>query len=245
MADIFNLSWSRTSFFSKLLLLGKSVWRERGRVNSFDARIKADGYSALSSTYYSIVGTAGAYFGILAKSRPSVPIAGHALVLARLCAALATWLPLGAWCWWRMLYLSNRVVELIGYERMSAAQCDIRQSILRLRKRPDEARVCINHGLSKRDAELHTLGLLYAGLADVEMREGNAGSAADMIRSALAYAARAEAANARQAARIYRQCAGVSERLAESDFSAPKLRAKAESLARATGASDQLLKLNE
>jgi len=58
MTSIYDLSWSKTSFLAKLQLFFKSQKRERQKMQSDDRQVQAQGYSALSSAYYSIVGTA-------------------------------------------------------------------------------------------------------------------------------------------------------------------------------------------
>ncbi len=61
MATIYDLSWARTSFVAKLILFMRSIFEQWRKINAIDVRVKAAGYSALSSTYYSIAGTAAAH----------------------------------------------------------------------------------------------------------------------------------------------------------------------------------------
>ncbi len=236
MASIYDLSWARTSFAAKLILFAKSIVKQRRKINSIDASVKAAGCSALSSTYYSIAGTAAAQREALQKQKWGflwTPL------------FLVTWMPLGAWCWWRMLPLSDRVVELIGYDGMNADQCDIRQSILRRRGRLLQADGCIRYGLGK-NASIHTFGLLYVGSADICMRSGTRQETERLTRVALEYARRAEQTDARQAGRIYRQCAPIADWLhLPSPLTAAELYQKAEILAIATDARDQLLKMQK
>lgn len=235
MATIYDLSWARTSFTEKLLLFVKSILEQRRKINSVDARVKASGYSALSSTYYSIAGTAGAQKEAIQKQEWGflwVPL------------FLVTWMPLGGWCWWRMLYISDRVEALIGYGGMTAAQCDIRQSVLRAHARFYEAKVCIEFGLRKEFYDMHTAGLLHCGMAHLFMREGSRMYADVHIRAALDAVSRAKQTDPRQAGRIYRGCAPIADWAGmSSPFTGAELRQRAEVLAIVTDAADQLLKL--
>ena len=153
-----------------------------------------------------------------------------------------TWLPLSAWCYWRMLHLSNHVVKLIGYDGMSADQCDVRQSILRGRGQYDEARKCIHSAFTK-NAEAHTRGLLHIGLAEIYWHEGDLYDAEMEVHAALAEAREAEKQDPWQATRIYRHCADITDLIKHNPILGNKLRDKAKELAQTTGARDQLLKL--
>ncbi len=237
MASIYDLSWARTSFGAKLVLFVRSIFQQRRKINSVDVRVKASGYSALSSTYYSIVGTAGAQVEAIQKQEWGflwVPL------------FLVTWMPLGGWCWWRMAHLSDRVVELIGYDRMTAAQCDIRQSILRRCGRLDDAHACIRAGLAKEPRDAHTVGLLHCGYAEIFRRQRYQLTTERHVLLALEAAKEAERTDPRQAARIYRQCAPLADwiRMASPFITGAELRQKADELARATSATDQILKLS-
>src|SRR3989344_5857620 len=152
MNSIYDLSWSETSFLAKLRLFFNSNQHEKKRIRSHDSCVRAEGYSALSSTYYSIVGTAFSQLKASLQPKWLAPV--------RLAAWCFTWLPLATWCHWRMLHLSNHVVELISYEGMSADQCDVRQSILRRRGEYDEAKMCIFSALWRDVEKAHTRGLL-------------------------------------------------------------------------------------
>jgi len=113
MTSIYNLSWRETSFLAKLQLFFKSQNREKQKIQSDDPQVQARGYSALSSTYYSIVGTAFSQLKTTLRPKWLVWLAPVKVV-----SWCFTWLPISAWCYWRMLSLSNRIVELIGYDGM-------------------------------------------------------------------------------------------------------------------------------
>lgn len=238
MASIYDLSWARTWFIAKLILFFRANLKQRRKIKSVDIATKAAGYSALSSTYYSIAGTAGAQCKAIQKQAWGfvwVPL------------FLMTWISLGGWCWWRMLYLSDRVVELIGYEGMTAAQCDTRQSILRSRARFFEARTCIDFGLRKDPIDAHTRGLLYCGYAETFGRQGDQHTMKRYVLLALDAAKEAERTDPRQAGRIYKQCAPLADwiRMASPFITGAELLRIAEVLACQTGATDQILKIGD
>lgn len=247
MRSIYELSWGETSFAKKLQLFFKSRKRERQKMRSTDVMEQVRGYSALSSTYYSIAGTAVAQFKAIFKPRPRWLIW---LAPVRLLWFICTWLSLGAWCYWRMLKISNQVVRLMGYQYMSAEQCDIRQSILRRRGQYYEAKRCIHEALAKNPRKAHTRGLLHVGLADICKKENKPFKAEAEIHEALKAAKEVEEEDPRQAARIYRHCADISDWFEGADslgcesFLGAKLRLKAKRLADDADAKDQLLKIN-
>lgn len=137
-----------------------------------------------------------------------------------------------------MLPLSNRIVELIGYDGMSADQCDVRQSVLRRRGQYEEAEQCIRAAFAKNPEKAHTRGLLRIGLAEIYRHEGDQQGVKMQVEAALVEAEIGEKQDPRQAARIYKYCADLSDGSQGSQF-----RRKAEELARSVGAQDQLLKL--
>lgn len=235
MTSIYNLSWSETSFLAKLQLFFKSRKQEKEKMRTSYRRVQAGGYSALSSTYYSIVGTA--FSQLKATFRPKWPALGN------FAAWCLTWLPLAAWCYWRMLPLSNRVVELIGYDGMLADQCDIRQSILRCRGKYDEAKECIRVALAKNQTKAHTRGLLRAGLAAIYLHVNNWRDARLQVHLAITEVVLVERQDLRQAARIYRQCADIIDIVEPDSFFGKDLRRIAQEFAQAADAKDQLLKL--
>jgi tetratricopeptide (TPR) repeat protein len=236
MTSIYNLSWGETSFLAKLQLFFKSRKQEKEKMHSSDARVQAGGLSALSSTYYSIVGTAFSQLKVALRPKLLAPV--------KVAVWCFTWLPLAAWCYWRMLPLSNRIVELIGYDGMSADQCDVRQSVLRRRGQYDEAMRCIRAALAKNPEKAHTRGLLHVGLAEIYHYKGDRQSAQEETHAALAEVAEAEKQDSRQAVRIYRHCADLFSQIGGNDRHATDdLRRKAQELAQATSTRDQLLKL--
>lgn len=235
MTSIYDLSWGEISFLAKLQLFFKSQKQEKEKMQSNDRQVRAGGYSALSSTYYSIVGTA--FSQLKASLRPKwlAPVKSAVWCL--------TWLPLTVWCYWRMLPLSNRVVELIGYDGMSADQCDIRQSVLRRRGQYGEAKKCIRAALAKNPEKAHTRGLLRVGLAEIYWHEGDRRSVREETYVAAMEAAKAVKQDPRQAARIYRHCADLFSRVGGNDrYLIAALHRRAQELAQTTGARDQLLK---
>mgnify|MGYP001571963838 CR=1 FL=1 len=236
MTSIYDLSWGETSFLAKLQLFFKSQKREKEKMLSGDRQVQAGGCSALSSTYYSIVGTAFSQFKASLRPKWIAPV--------KLAAWCLSWLPLAAWCYWRMLPLSNRIVELVGYDGMSADQCDVRQSVLRRRGQYNEAKKCISAALAKKPEKAHTRGLLRVGLAEIFRHEGDWRNAETEVREALVEAVEAEKQDTRQAARIYRNCADITDFIEQGDpLPGSQLRRKAQVLAQASGAQDQLLKL--
>jgi tetratricopeptide (TPR) repeat protein len=239
MTSIYDLSWGETSFLAKLQLFLKSQKQEKEKMQSNDRQVQAQGYSALSSTYYSIVGTAFSQLKATLRPKWLMWLAPFRIMLWGF-----TWLPLTAWCYWQMLSLSNRMVELIGYEGMSADQCDVRQSVLRRRGQYEEAKRCIQAALAKNPEKAHTRGLLRVGLAEIYRHEGDWSNAETEVKNALAEAEKAEKQDPRQAARIYRHCADITDFVEQGDpIPASQLRRKAQELAHSAGAQDQLLKL--
>lgn len=239
MTSTYDLSWSKTSFLAKLQLFLKSQQNEKQRMRSGDRRARAEACFSLSSTYYTIAGTG--FSQLKATLRPKWLIWLASLRILLWCL---TWLPLVAWCYWRMLPLSNRMVELIGYDGMSADQCDVRQSVLRRRGQYEEAKRCIHAALAKNPEKAHTRGLLRVGLAEIYRHEGDRRNVETEVEAALGEAEIAEKQDPRQAARIYKHCANLTDFIEEGDpIPGSQLRRKAQSLAESVGAQDQLLKL--
>jgi len=236
MTSIYDLSWSETSFLAKLQLFSKSRKQEKEKMRSNDRQVRAGGCSALSSTYYSIVGSAFSQLKVALRPKLLAPV--------KVAVWSFTWLPLAAYCYWRMLSLSNLIVKLVGYDGMSADQCDVRQSVLRRRGKYEEAKKCIRAALAKNPEKAHTRGLLRVGLAEIYRHEGDWRNAETEVHAALAEAAEAEKQDPRQAARIYKHCADITDFVEQGDpIPGSQLRRKAQELAQATGARDQLLKL--
>ncbi len=238
MSKIYRLSWNKTSFFAKILLFMKSHNSVAVRLASTDPKERADGYSALSSTYHSIYGTV--YAQLMAIFRPKWLVWLSPVRIALWCV---TWLPLGAWCYLRALPLSNKIVRLIGYDGMTADFCDIRQSILRRRGQYMEAFACIRIGLKKDSIKAHTRGLLHIGLAEIYKKYGNLPGAGIEICAAIDAAGEAEKENPRQAARIYRHCVKILDFFLGESFPGNQLRRRARALLQEVGAKDQLLKI--
>ena len=244
MTSIYDLSWGETSFRSKLKLFFRS--QEDWKLKDPDRWRQAEGCSALASTYHSIYGTAFAQLKAILRLKKwwlawLMPI--------KLLVWCLTWLPLALWCYSRALPLSNRVVELMGgYGKMSAGTCDICQSVLRSHFKYAKAKECITEALNKPSVRPHTRGLLRVGLAEIYRREESGRRRRNKVRRevylALAAAKEAERTEPRQAARIYRHCARLTDSIKRGDtVQANLLRQKAARLAQATGAKDQLLKI--
>ena len=241
MTKIYDLSWSKTSFFSKLQLFFNSQQNEKKKMQSGDRKVQAEACTALSSTYYSIAGTGFSQLKAIFKKRLIW------LAPLRILLWCFTWLPLSLWCYWQMLPLSNRVFELVGYEGMSADQCDVRQSILRRRGQYKEAKHCIQAALAKNPEKAHTRGLLRIGLAEVYKHEGDLEGVKSEIKIIIDEAKISEKQDPRQTARIYRHCANLLDFIEKgkpgSSVLGNELRLKAEEIARSVGAEDQILKL--
>lgn len=234
MKSIYDLSWGETSFPAKLALFLKSQWRFWKKRLSRDRTAWAAAYSALSSTYCSIAGTANKH-GEKRKSN-----------VLGLTLWVFTWLPLGGWCYWRMLPLSNKMIKLVGYEGATADQLDIRQSILWIRKEYIEQDVCLDIAESKDGVSSHTRGLICVGRARLRLHQGRLDVAYASIIDALHWAWTCENREPRQASRIYGSCAELNKELIskgmKTRFDTGVLRQRARELAEQTGAKDQLLK---
>lgn len=232
MASIYDLSWKQVSLVGKLNLIRKSQQDHAQKFDSDDNFIKADGCSALSSTYYSVLGTAFAHLKLAFKFSWKFP--------ARILFWIFAWLPLAMWCRWRMAYWSDQVVKLIGYEGMTADQCDIRQSILRRCGRWGEVYDCIQIGLNAPNLPAHTESLLRVGLAHVYL-QGKDYDAAKKETERAFTCAHEIVGDLHQSSRIYRHCAALFRKFKDprADYSA----VWAETLAKETGARDQSLKM--
>lgn len=232
----YDLSWNEIGFLDKIQLLARSHEEQMPNILYGNNLAKGAGYSSLSSTYYSIAGTAISHArNIFRKSKILVPL--------RLALWCFSWLPLGIWCYLRMLPLSNRAWDLLG-DSVSAEQCDIRQSILLKRGHLEEARRCIGIGLWNKSHSIHTRSLLHLGLAEIELRTGEILSADEEVGMALIQIERIEKQDPQQAIRIYRKSAKIVSRLnGQTRFSTGELENKAEHLAYCTGTKDQLLKI--
>jgi len=236
MTSIYNPSWNETSFLAKLQLFFKSRKQEKENIQSNDPQVRAGGYSALSITYYGLTDTAFSQLKVALRPKLLAPV--------KVAAWCLTWLPLAAYCYWRTLPLSDRIVELIGYDNMSVDQCNGRQNILRRRSRYDEARKCIQAAFAKNPEKAHVRGWLHVGRARIYWYEQQPYAyVGSEVQMALAEAEKAEKQDPRQAARIYRHCADIAHLIKHNDPLSDQLRRKAQELEQATGAGDRLLKL--
>ncbi len=239
MNSVYDLSWSKDSFWAKFDLFTRSIDESALLIDSADTLKRSDGYSALSSTYYSIAGTTAAKLGSLFRIRWSLLLLPLSLPLFFL-----TWLPLGAWCYFRMLPLSDKALACAGgYDNFSADKCDIRQSILRKRRRYVSAAACISRGLAKEGVLPHTRALLCVGLADVYLYVKDYQLVQSNVKSALKNIREIEGYDPRQAIRIYKGCAQIADTLGMAAPNGNTLRRRARELAESLNAKDQLLKM--
>ncbi|MEK7176687.1 MAG: hypothetical protein AAB719_00085 [Patescibacteria group bacterium] len=213
-------------------------------LSSTDRWVRAKGYSALSSTYYSIYRTALAQLKAAFQSGWRAP--------ARTVAWCFTWLPLAVVCYSRALPCSNRAVKLMGgYGKMTAGMCNIRQSVLRSHFKYAEAKRCITEALNKRLVEAHTRGHLHVGRADIYWHEGSRFSGRCRrrnlvireVQAAINAAKEAEKEEPRQAARIFWHSARFLDRISKNKTEVNQLRERARLLAEKTGAKDQSFKM--
>jgi len=239
MTSVYDLSWSKNSFLAKFDLFTRSIDETALLIDSADTLKRSDGYSALSSTYYSIAGTAAAKLRSLFCFRWSLLLLPFSLPLFFL-----TWLPLGVWCYFRMLPLSDKALACAGgYANFSADKCDIRQSILRKRHQYLLAAACIFRGLVKEGVLPHTRALLYVGLADAHLHFKDYQLAQSNVKSALKNIGEVEVYDPRQAIRIYKSCAQIADTLGMTAPNGNTLFRRARKLAESLNAKDQLLKI--
>lgn len=238
--DTHQQHWNDDSFLQKYSLLRAAYRQFRKRIRADE---DVDAYSSLSSTCFSIAGTA------VAKMKSHTRTFGGML---RLPLDLVTWAPLGMWCYLRMLAYSEEMLDRADdgfdspYENLTADQCDVRQSILRRRGKWAEAEFCIDAGLRK-ESRAHTRGLLLIGKA--ACHEHNAvsrSSRAEQQRIAMQIESlipKAKKENPLQAIRLYRGVADIWDRLEPGGTHIRNLRMQAAELARELGAKDQIVKL--
>ncbi len=235
-SEIYRLSWDDDTFFGKAKLLFSSYKKEKEKINSQNPYTKGEGYSALSSTCFSIANTA--------KAKLRASFSPWYLVLFKPVICLFTWVPLGAFCFFWMLPLSNKVKKILGYENMSADQCDVRQSILRAWHFYKKALNCARWGLIKEDASAHTIALLHLGISDISLKFKCILTAESHISDALSKIKEAEKESPRQAVRIYKKSAFLYQKIyGHNSIRAKTLLKKAEKLAKETGTKDQLAKI--
>lgn len=209
---IHDLRWRKTSFLAKIQLFYKSRLVEEEKLRSTDRFEQAVGYSNRSEVYCHIGNSAIANFWSAFSPWWLVWLAPF-----RLLAWGITWLPLGAWCYYHMLPLSDKALALRGESGMSAEMFQIRQCILRSRRKYAEAKTCIECGLSRHPQKASMRGLLHAGLADIYLHEDNWQKAYEEEQAALNAAHQCEAGDPLLAAQIYRQCADVMLGMEEGD----------------------------
>ncbi len=233
----YQSSWYKDSFWDKSFLFMDSHDCVANQLSSKNTMENSDGYSFLSSSYYSIADTTAAKFKSLFKSSWALLVLPVTLPFF-----LVTWLPLGGWCYLRMLLLSNKSLKYAGgYHNFSADKCDIRQSILRRCGKFREAVSCIRIGLKKKDISLHTCALFYIGLAENYTRDLNEWNfSKKYIRKAALLAGGVEKYDVNQAIRIYKNCGKLMNKIREDGSLFLK---KAKELAESNGVKDQLLKI--
>jgi len=221
----YELSWNQVDFSSKskLFFLSNDDFRDVLHNFEYNPKKLADAYGALSSTYYSIAGTAVAQI----KARPW---------------KVFWWGFLGGWCYLRMLPLSNKVVSFIGYDDMSADQCDVRQSILRRRRQFEEAEKCIDIALQKEMSDT-TYCLLEVGLAEVKMQLGRKFPEIERsVNSALSVLDENESIDVCQKIRILKQAGKIAAEYNEFELSG-RLIGSAQTLATKNNVRDQMIKI--
>lgn len=236
---ISELSWNKVSFLAKLHLYFKSTNNFKIRMQSANVHEQAEACSALSSCYYSIVGTGIAHFKNIFRDDWKFFLFPVLTVIWFL-----TWFPLVLGCYLSLLHFSNQVVKLIGYDTMTVDQLDIRQSILRLTMRYKEAKSCIHLALEKKPEKPHTRGLLHVGLAEILIKDGDKFSAKFELAHAVTEAKASERDDPRQAVRIYRHCARLYFKLKDGFIVDGELCLhKARAIARRIEAIDQIVKM--
>ena len=235
-SEIYRLSWDDDTFFGKVKLLLSSYKKEREKIDSQNPYTKGAGYSALSSTCFSIANTA--------KAKLKASFSPWYLAPFKLTICLFTWVPLGAFCFFWMLPLSNKVEEILGCESMSANQCDIRQSVLRAWHFYRKALNCAQWGLAKKDISTHTIALLHLGMSDIYLKIKCPFTAEEHLLEVTHKIEKIKKENPRQAVRIYKKSAFLYQKIhGHESIKAKTLLKKAEKLAKEIGAKDQLTKI--
>lgn len=253
-SEIFGLSWNEDSFFAKLRLVIKSEKKTFSR-RSFKLLAEdlmfgklidnpVDLWSNLSSTYYSVAGSS------FVKIRKIFSLSDKNFGTVRGAVAdffrpltIPFWLLLGGYCFLRMFLASNRMLKIAGgYQRLTAEQCDVRQSILRKWRKWSKAYFCVNYGLTKNPSDC-TLALLKIGALDIALRRAEIGKGealADILYIA-SLADSIEKENPQQAGRILRHCGKLLERIGEDGS---RFYNKSRQILEQVGAKDQLLKMS-
>lgn len=228
MNEIHHLSWNSNSFIDKVKLLYLSYKKEKDKINSKNKIIKGEGYSNLSSTCYSIASTAQA------QLKFSFCKAWHKLIIYPF-----TWLPLGSFCFIYMLILSNKAEKFLG-DKISADQCDIRQSILRAWRMNKKALSFAKLGITKKEILPHTKSLLHLGIAEIMMPQDSS-YAKIHVFIALAQADKVEKENPAQAIRIYRKAGTLYKKMGATIESVIYMK-KAEKIIKNIKTKDQEIK---
>lgn len=228
--SVSELSWKRSDVWAKWKLYWLmnehrfSFWRHR-----HDPLKRVAAYTAISSTYYSILATGKRQY----DSVVHYPF--------RLIAWVLTWGPLMTLCVFRLELLSDSALEAVGgdYSKLTADQCDVRQSILRSLGKWERAKEAIEAGLKDVNAKPHTLALLYLGKAEIALNEGHWQSVPGLLSIVESHAQHIPLREVGQRARVYRKAA----RLSPDPNEGLKFWMKAEDVVRTHGLEDQLLKL--
>lgn len=235
--EIESLAWKSIAFRDKLRYLRAERRRQRDALDSCTLGRTCDAYLRLASAYYSVLSTA---FSIGKR-------AIHERRIVRVAHWLCSWFPLGAWSFFQMARYGEKAYRMEGFHGMSPEGCDIYQSVLRVQGRFGLAKRCIYYALSNYylDMEPHTRGLLYAGLADIHLRDEEQNNAVVAIEKATRCVSYAEAKGAyAQASRILKQCARLLERLDWQEYAAiDRLKEEARRLALRADAADQIMKI--
>jgi hypothetical protein len=194
-------SWNRVDFKSKWWLFKseREAYQRDMTVANFERRVSA--CSKLSSTYYGIASTGKVVMEDILRRKK----------LGEIVKSLYTWLPLTAFCYYRMSIISDKMFRIAGgVAALSADQADVRQSILRVKGRYDEAYSLIEFALEKKKMQKHTRGLLYIGLAECEKKLKKT-RFENSIYAAYKLAGDIASSDPRQAVRIYRGCARLTK----------------------------------
>ena len=254
MRSTYTLAWDDDTFLGKVQFFVRKMWENVPIALSPDLQVKLGGRISLGSACYTVTGTAGKK--LKAAIRPL-------RVLSPLWLSLwfVTWLPLGYLCHMLALPFVRTVVKRNGYDprtmrfaydMLSADQYDVCQRVLLRRLVPREqnfrrAEACICAGFEQPTMAAHTRAFLHIGMARVYWYKSDRWAADEEIALAIGIAPEAEK-DARQASRVYRDAAKWLDKLnrsfrrADEYGEVKRLRDRAEQLATAVGAKDQLLK---
>ncbi len=219
-------SWSTTNWFAKLsmlvidtvrfLLVILNPWSLRGQRVSY--------YSMLSSTCYSIAGTA------------------HKRTEGRSILLVSHWYVLGGLCYLLMEPIANRMMRVAGGMKITTAdQLNIYQSIKRRRGKDAEALSAIIMALGKNEMSPHTRGLLLVGKADIAVALGGVEVALNDLSQAATIAKEGIDLKVEQRASIFKGISRVFRRMRHFE-EAEAFRRKAIATGEECGARDQIAK---